>query len=104
MRAAFGGCPFDARAEGGEQGGAALAEPDVGDRDEGALGIEHELEPWQPEPLPPRTWREARVQDIGWAREYLLPWVVRRIRHQSSGDRITAKRPHALPLPVPPPE
>ena len=68
------------------------------------LGIEHELEPWQPEPLPSRTWREARVQDIGWAREYLVPWVVRRIRHQSSGDRITAKRPHALPLPVPPPE
>lgn len=61
-----------------------------------ALGVEHALEPMHPEPLPPRSWREARTQDIGWAREYLVPWVVRRIRHQSSGDRITAKRPDPL--------
>ncbi|HNP15757.1 MAG TPA: SGNH/GDSL hydrolase family protein, partial [Terrimesophilobacter sp.] len=27
-------------------------------------------------------------------REYLVPWVIRRIRHQSSGDGITPKRPH----------
>lgn len=59
-----------------------------------ALGVEHELEPYQPEPLPPVTWRRARVEDIGWAREYLVPWVIRRIRHQSSGDGITPKRPH----------
>ena len=34
---------------------------------------------------------------MGWAREYLLPWVIRRIRHQSSGDGITAKRPDPGP-------
>jgi lysophospholipase L1-like esterase len=62
-----------------------------------ALGIEHDLEPMHPEPLPVRSWHQARVDDFGWAREYLVPWVVRRIRHQSSGDRITAKRPDALP-------
>jgi lysophospholipase L1-like esterase len=57
-----------------------------------ALGIDHGLEPRHPEPLPKQSWRKARVDDIGWAREYLVPWVVRRIRHQSSGDLIQAKR------------
>lgn len=59
----------------------------------GSLGVENDLEPYTPEPLPPVSWRKARVDDIGWAREYLLPWVVRRIRHQSSGDNISAKKP-----------
>ena len=60
-----------------------------------ALGVEHSLEPYRPEPMHPVPWRQARVEDIGWAREYLLPWVLRRIRHQSSGDNVTAKRPLA---------
>ncbi|MER3390188.1 MAG: SGNH/GDSL hydrolase family protein [Microcella sp.] len=60
-----------------------------------ALGVEHDLEPRHPEPLPRRSWRQARVEDLGWAREYLVPWVVRRIRHQSSGDFIAPKRPDA---------
>ncbi|MEX1077611.1 MAG: SGNH/GDSL hydrolase family protein [Homoserinimonas sp.] len=58
-----------------------------------ALAVKNDLEPFAPEPLPPINWRRARVEDIGWAREYLVPWVVRRIRHQSSGDNVTAKRP-----------
>jgi len=58
-----------------------------------ALGVDNDLEPYSPEPLPPRPWRQARVDDIGWAREYLVPWVIRRIRHQSSGDGISPKRP-----------
>ncbi|MBH0009369.1 SGNH/GDSL hydrolase family protein [Salinibacterium sp. SWN1162] len=58
-----------------------------------ALNVENDLEPFQPEPLPPRRWRHARVEDMGWAREHLVPWVLRRVRHQSSGDNITAKRP-----------
>ncbi|CAO1651628.1 SGNH/GDSL hydrolase family protein [Salinibacterium sp. NSLL150] len=58
-----------------------------------SLNVANELEPFRPEPLPPRLWREARVEDIGWAREHLVPWVLRRIRHQSSGDNVTAKRP-----------
>ncbi|MER3386684.1 MAG: SGNH/GDSL hydrolase family protein [Microcella pacifica] len=60
-----------------------------------ALGVEHDLEPREPELMPRRSWRQARVDDLGWAREYLVPWVVRRIRHQSSGDHITPKRPDA---------
>jgi lysophospholipase L1-like esterase len=58
-----------------------------------ALGIEHGLEPFSPEPLPPRPWRQARADDMVWAREHFVPWVVRRLRHQSSGDGVTPKRP-----------
>lgn len=57
------------------------------------LAVENELTPYEPEPLAQKTWRNARVEDIGWAREYLMPWVLRRIRHQSSGDNVLPKRP-----------
>ncbi len=60
-----------------------------------ALAVENDLEPLNPEPVPLSTWRQARGSDLVWAREYLVPWVLRRIRHQSSGDFVTAKRPHA---------
>ncbi len=60
-----------------------------------ALAVENDLEPLNPEPVPLSTWRQARTSDLVWAREYLVPWVVRRIKHQSSGDFITAKRPLA---------
>ena len=62
-----------------------------------ALNVDNDLEPMKPEPLPVSPWRQARVEDISWAREYLVPWVLRRIRHQSSGDFVTAKRPDAAP-------
>ncbi|WP_308796253.1 SGNH/GDSL hydrolase family protein [Agromyces silvae] len=65
-----------------------------------ALNVENDLEPMKPEPLPGTTWRQAREEDLAWAREYLVPWVLRRIRHQSSGDRIRAKRPAAGPYRV----
>ncbi|MCU1422213.1 MAG: hydrolase family protein, partial [Microbacteriaceae bacterium] len=62
-----------------------------------SLNVKNEIEPYNPEPLTKIAWRQARVEDMGWAREYLLPWVIRRIRHQSSGDGITAKRPDPGP-------
>ncbi|MHA3722311.1 SGNH/GDSL hydrolase family protein [Leucobacter sp. HY1910] len=58
-----------------------------------ALGVPHRLQPLDPPPLPSHTWREARKEDVVWAREHLVPWVIRRIKHVSSGDGITAKRP-----------
>ncbi|MDI2098164.1 SGNH/GDSL hydrolase family protein [Ruicaihuangia caeni] len=58
-----------------------------------ALNVPNDLEPMQPEPLPRYSWRRARADDIVWAREHFVPWVIRRIRHQSSGDFITPKRP-----------
>jgi lysophospholipase L1-like esterase len=60
-----------------------------------ALRVENDLEPYNPEPLPPRTWRQARGEDVSWAREYFGPWIVRRLRKQSSGDGVSAKRPTA---------
>jgi lysophospholipase L1-like esterase len=58
-----------------------------------ALNVENDLEAFKPEPLPPVRWRQARAEDIDWAREHLVPWVLRRVRHQSSGDDIAPKRP-----------
>ena len=63
-----------------------------------ALNVPNDLQPMQPDPLPTWTWREARAVDLVWARSYLVPWVLRRVRHQSSGDEITAKRPDPLPV------
>ena len=63
-----------------------------------ALNVQNDLEPMQPDPFPTRTWRQARRVDLVWAREYLAPWVLRRLRHQSSGDNVSAKRPEPLPV------
>ncbi|MCW3494435.1 SGNH/GDSL hydrolase family protein [Microbacterium sp. SSM24] len=63
-----------------------------------ALNVPNDLQPMQPDPFPMRTWREARAVDLVWAREHFVPWVLRRLRHQSSGDTVTAKRPDALPV------
>jgi lysophospholipase L1-like esterase len=62
-----------------------------------ALDVPNSLEPAKPEPMPGITWRRARTDDLAWAREYLLPWVVRRVRRQSSGDHVLPKRPEAGP-------
>ncbi|CAL8897088.1 SGNH hydrolase [Kocuria varians] len=58
-----------------------------------SLGIAHGLVPGELTPRPTRTWRQARGEDLVWARKYFVPWVGRRIRRRSSGDNITAKRP-----------
>ncbi|MFT4211483.1 MAG: SGNH/GDSL hydrolase family protein [Microbacterium sp.] len=65
-----------------------------------ALNVPNDLTPMQPEPLPRLTWRQARAGDLVWARAHLVPWVLRRLRHQSSGDDVTAKRPDAAPVAV----
>ncbi len=57
------------------------------------LGVANELEPFSPDPLPALSWRQARADDLDWARIHLVPWMVRRIRRRSSGDFITPKRP-----------
>lgn len=63
-----------------------------------ALSVNHSLTPQSVPELPSSTWRHARAADLYWAKEHLLPWVVRRIKHQSSGDHISAKRPQFLPV------
>ncbi len=41
---------------------------------------------------------DAARANARWAREYVGPWVQRRLRGQSSGDAISAKRPTITPL------
>ena len=43
-------------------------------------------------------WLAARREDARWAREYLAPWVSRRLHGTSSGDGVTAKRPALTPV------
>ena len=44
------------------------------------------------------AWLASRRQDARWARQYLLPWVNRRLHHTSSGDGLSPKRPELLPV------
>jgi lysophospholipase L1-like esterase len=50
-------------------------------------------------PLPPRPLRTAVGEEAAWVREFVAPWVGRRLRGSSSGDGRTAKRPVPLALP-----
>ncbi|GHH86251.1 SGNH hydrolase [Streptomyces sulfonofaciens] len=64
------------------------------------LGLEVPGDPDRPwPPQPPRGVIELRRDDLHWAREYLVPWIGRRLRGESSGDHARAKRPDLLPLP-----
>ena len=44
-------------------------------------------------PAPPRVRRAAVREDAAWVREYVGPWVGRRLRGRSSGDTVHPKRP-----------
>ena len=57
------------------------------------LNVPNNLQHLEPDPLPERSWRAARREDLVWARTHLVPWVLRRVRHESSGDGRSAKRP-----------
>jgi lysophospholipase L1-like esterase len=69
-----------------------------------ALGHEVDDNDWaRPLPAPVRLGRLALARDNArWAREYVRPWVGRRLRGRSSGDGISAKRPTIAPLEQPP--
>jgi hypothetical protein len=57
-----------------------------------ALGLRIPADPEQPwPPLPARGTLEVRRDDVHWAREYLVPWIGRRLRGVSSGDHVIAK-------------
>ncbi|MCU1565607.1 MAG: lysophospholipase L1-like esterase [Pseudarthrobacter sp.] len=62
-----------------------------------ALAVPHSLKLLQPRPVPSHRWTQARAEDLVWARQYLFPWVLRRLRPRA-GDPLVPKRP--LPGPV----
>ena len=47
---------------------------------------------------PPISRADAARANAQWAREYVGPWVRRRLRGESSGDTLSAKRPALTPL------
>ena len=49
-------------------------------------------------PAPSISRADAVRANAQWAREYVGPWVQRRLRGQSSGDALSAKRPALSPL------
>ncbi|MFI7482560.1 SGNH/GDSL hydrolase family protein [Kocuria sp. M1R5S2] len=57
------------------------------------LGVEHRLELPPPDRLPVTASPGVLREDLLWAREYLLPWLVRRLRGTSSGDVVSARHP-----------
>ncbi|MEU9041691.1 MULTISPECIES: SGNH/GDSL hydrolase family protein [unclassified Kitasatospora] len=64
-----------------------------------SLGLATEQDPEAPWPdAPALTPADQRRENLQWAREYLIPWVGRRLRGESSGDHVEAKRPDLMPL------
>lgn len=63
-----------------------------------AIGVEHGLEPVSVGPLPVLGRREQWAANVQWAREFLVPWVHRRLTGRSSGDTISPKRPGLAPV------
>ena len=44
------------------------------------------------------AWLAARREDARWAKEYLVPWINRRLHGTSSGDSLPPKRPALEPV------
>ena len=65
-----------------------------------SLGHQSDESDWRtPLPaLPAPARKDAAAANAKWAREHLAPWVQRRLRGQSSGDLLQAKRPVITPL------
>jgi lysophospholipase L1-like esterase len=55
-------------------------------------------------PLPeaaPTPWRDRQLEDLAWVRDFVLPFIRRRLRGHSTGDGYLPKRPELLPLETP---
>jgi lysophospholipase L1-like esterase len=63
-----------------------------------ALGVPHDLAPYDLAPLPEMDRRQRRDADLAWARAHAAPWVQRRLRGTSSGDGLPPRRPVLAPL------
>jgi len=63
-----------------------------------ALGVEHHIVMDSLGPELPTDQASRRSADLKWTREFLIPWIGRRVRGTSSGDGITAKRPTLAPI------
>ncbi len=53
-----------------------------------------------PPDAPPPGLRARIADDVSWGREYLMPWLWRRVRGRSSGDHRTPKIPALTPVTI----
>jgi lysophospholipase L1-like esterase len=67
------------------------------------LGLDPDDDAWDVplEPLPRAPFTERARENARWAREFVGPWVARRVRGTSSGDGRVAKYPDLADYPVP---
>lgn len=63
-----------------------------------ALGVGHGLVPPPMAPIPVLGRREKIAENARWTREFLAPWVHRRLTGRSSGDLVDPKRPALAPI------
>lgn len=62
------------------------------------LNVPHTLRPLDPKALPASSWRQATAGDLLWARHYLFPWVLKKIRPHGVVTEPRAKRPEPGPV------
>ncbi|HET9500324.1 MAG TPA: SGNH/GDSL hydrolase family protein [Marmoricola sp.] len=63
-----------------------------------ALGVDHDLVQLERAAAPARSRREQLRENARWTREFLVPWVHRRVTGRSSGDGVSPKRPTLGPI------
>ncbi|MDI6908721.1 SGNH/GDSL hydrolase family protein [Nocardioides sp.] len=66
-----------------------------------ALGVAHELVRPSLAPIPVLDRRERLAANARWSREFLAPWVHRRLTGRSSGDQVRPKYPTLVNVPGP---
>lgn len=64
----------------------------------GTLGAPHRIAVDSLGPDLPTDKASRRRADLAWTRDFLVPWVGRRVRGSSSGDGVGAKRPALAPV------
>ena len=63
-----------------------------------SLDVPHNLSALEPKPLPPGSWRESKAGDLAWFTNYLLPWMVGRVRKRTGAEPLVPKRPEPGPV------
>lgn len=65
------------------------------------LGVEHGLVLPEAPVLPVLSRKEQRAENVRWAKDFLGPWIHRRVTGRSSGDGVQPKRPALAPVDAP---
>lgn len=63
-----------------------------------ALGVEHDLRPFDLGVRPLLTAKQRRAANAEWAKAYAAPWVKRRLTGTSSGDNLNPRWPTLSPV------